>query len=350
MPFFANLLLMSILLKVGHYYEWYDEIDERKVHTGNIPRIGGIGIFWTSVLSIVLFLFIAKNTQLMDTIFQRQYLSVIIACVLIHLVGLLDDFKNLRPHYKLLAQVGAALIFIGAGNSFQQVFIPILDRSVELGVMGPVVSFLWIIGVTNAINLIDGIDGLSGSLSGVAALYFGLAAVSVGNYPAAIVSMAILGALLGFLFFNFPPAKIFMGDSGSLYIGFSMSILPILVFQSSNPSYALPYGATLLVIPILDTLAAIIRRRRRKQPFHTPDKQHLHHKLLTFGYSNHTILVILTGASTFIGYFAFLWVRVGTPITTYVLTFLWVTVLFFFLVLHYINKKVRLQQQKDRMA
>lgn len=341
LPFFTNLFFTSILLKVGHYYQWYDSIDERKIHTGDIPRIGGIGIFWTSQIAIVVFLFVANSEHLLKLILGTEYASLFVGCAIIHLVGLLDDFKDLKPYYKLAAQVVAAAVFVGAGNYFRSIYFPVIEVTVNLGIGGSLLTFLWIVGVTNAINLIDGIDGLSGSLSAMATLFLGLAALSKGNYPAAIIALAVFGTLLGFLFFNFPPAHIFMGDSGSLYIGFLLAALPIVVFRFEHPEKALAYGATLVVIPIMDTLAAIIRRKRRNQPFHSPDKQHIHHKLLTFGYSNHTTLVMLTGATSLAGYFAFLWVRIPGMVTEYLLLFIWFVVVGFFIVIHYINKKLR---------
>jgi UDP-GlcNAc:undecaprenyl-phosphate GlcNAc-1-phosphate transferase len=132
-----------------------------------------------------------------------------------------------------------------------------------------------------------------------------------------------------------------MGDSGSLFVGFLLSTLPIMVFRYIHPERALLYGASLVVIPIMDTMAAIIRRKRRKQPFYSPDMQHVHHKLLTFGYTNHTTLVMLTGATTLAGFFAFLWVRMPGRITEYLLLLVWVGVVIFFIVIHYINKRIQ---------
>jgi len=338
-PFIVNLLLTPVLLRMAHRYKWYDTVDARKVHQGNIPRLGGVGIFLTSVFIIVLFLLVLEYEKFFELVFRKQYLSIVIACMVIHVVGLLDDFFDLKPQYKLYGQIIAASIFIFAGNSFREIYIPFTESNFELSWFGPIITFIWIIGVTNAINLIDGIDGLSGSLSAIAALFFGLAAFSIENYNAAFISMAIFGALLSFLLFNLPPAKIFMGDSGSLFIGFVLSTLPILTFKDVNTSFALPYGITLLIIPILDTFAAIIRRTRKRMPFHVADKQHIHHKLLTFGLSNHAILILLTAISAFLSYFAFFWVRFQNNVAASILIVLWVLSIVFFLVLHTINRR-----------
>ncbi|MGC9313035.1 MAG: MraY family glycosyltransferase [Sediminispirochaetaceae bacterium] len=346
-PFIVNLLLIPVLLKMAHHFKWYDTIDERKVHSGNIPRLGGVGIFLTSVVIIVVFLLILEYEKFFELVFRKQYFSIVLGCIIIHFVGLLDDFKDLKPHYKLYGEIAAACIFIFAGNYFRQLYIPFTESAVNLGWTGPVITFIWIIGVTNAINLIDGIDGLSGSLSAIAALFFGLAAFSIENYNAAFISMAIFGALVSFLLFNLPPAKIFMGDSGSLFIGFVLSTLPILTFKDVNVSYALPYGVTLLIIPILDTFAAIIRRTRKKLPFHAPDKQHIHHKLLTFGLSNHAILILLTAISAFLSYFAFFWVRFKNNAAASILIVLWILSIAFFVVLHALNKKHQRDQKKQ---
>ena len=347
LPFIINLLLTPLLLKVAHHYRWYDTVKKRKVHSGKIPRIGGVGIFLSSVFIIVVFLVVLEYERFLPLVFRKQYFSIVLACIVIHIVGLLDDFLDLRALYKLYGQMAAAGIFIAAGNYFRLLYIPFIDSSVPLGWFGPVLTFLWIIGVTNAINLIDGIDGLAGSLSAIAALFFGLAAYSVGNYNTAFISMAIFGALVSFLLFNLPPARIFMGDSGSLYIGFVLSALPILTFKDVNISYALPYGISLLLIPILDTLAAIIRRIRNKQPFHAPDKQHIHHKLLTFSLSNHAILILLTAISAFNSYFAFFWIRFKNILAASILIILWMFSIVFFFVLHSLNKRHLREQEKQ---
>lgn len=346
-PFIVNLLLTPFLLKMAHHFKWYDTVDDRKVHSGNIPRLGGIGIFLTSVFIIVLFLLVLEYEKFLELVLRKQYFSIVLGCIVIHFVGLLDDFKNLRPYYKLYGQIVAAAIFIFAGNYFRELYIPFIDSAVDLGWTGPVITFIWIIGVTNAINLIDGIDGLSGSLSAIAALFFGLAAFSIENYNAAFISMAIFGALLSFLLFNLPPAKIFMGDSGSLFIGFVLSTLPILTFKDVNVSFALPYGITLLIIPILDTFAAIIRRTRRGLPFHAPDRQHIHHKLMTFGLSNHAILILLTAISAFLSYFAFFWVRFQNNAAAIILMLLWILSIVFFIVLHALNRRHQKRMNKE---
>lgn len=338
-PFILNLIITPVLLTLAHRYKWYDTIEERKIHTGDMPRLGGVGVFLTSVIIIIIFLLVLETEKFFELVFRKQYLSIILGCIVIHSIGLLDDFKNLSPKYKLFGQITAALIFIFAGNSFDELYIPFTNSTVELGWTGPVITLFWIIGVTNAINLIDGIDGLSGSLSAIAALFFGLAAFSIENYNAAYISIAIFGALLAFLMFNLPPAKIFMGDSGSLYIGFVLSTLPILTFKDVNTDFALPYGITLLLIPILDTISAILRRIRKRLPFHSPDKQHIHHKLLTFGLSDHTILIVLTAISTFLSYFAFFWIHFQSNLAASILIILWVLTILFFITLHYLNRR-----------
>ena len=345
-PFIVNLFLIPILLKMAHRFKWYDSVNDRKVHSGNIPRLGGIGIFLTSVFIIVVLLLALEYEKFFELVFREQYLSIVVGCIVIHIVGLLDDFMDLKPYYKLIGQILAASIFIFAGNHFKDLYIPFTESTIKLGWSGPVITFIWIIGVTNAINLIDGIDGLSGSLSAIAALFFGLAAFAIENYNAAFISIAIFGALVSFLLFNLPPAKIFMGDSGSLFIGFVLSTLPILTFKDTNSSFALPYGITLLLIPILDTFSAILRRIRQRIPFHKADKQHIHHKLLTFGLSNHAILILLTAISAFLSYFAFFWVWFNNNAAASILIVLWILSIAFFLVLHSLNKKHQELQKK----
>ena len=196
-------------------------------------------------------------------------------------------------------------------------------------------TILWIVGITNSLNLIDGIDGLSSGISIIAAMIYGFVFLLYGQFLSAIICYALVGALFGYLFFNFPPAKIFMGDSGSLFLGFILAILPIITFPTSGTSLILPI--TMLSIPILDVIAAIWRRKREKQNIFTPDRHHVHHKLMNMGVNNRNILAIVYGFCLILGIITIVYESSAAHNFMYILLG-WIIVILFFIFLHYKKK------------
>lgn len=342
--FLFNLAITPLLLFIAHKKEWYDAESHRKVHKGNIPRIGGVGISAGFFLPLLIgFLFFPDLLKV--SIPQiKTFIPFFIGAVIIHFVGLLDDFADLPAKVKLVVQVGVSVIVVASGHYFREITFPFVNFILPLSVFGPVVTVLWIVGVTNAINLLDGLDGLSSGTAGIAVFFMGLSAVSLNNPMGALLSFALAGAILGFLVFNFPPAKIFMGDSGSLLLGYTLACLPIFVFIGSTNEMALPLAITFLLIPILDTLAAILRRQRRGLPFHYPDKEHLHHKLLDFGLTNINILYLVYGKTIVLSVSAYLWIVTRTRLSLVMLFIFWITTLALFLIL---DKKNRERLKKN---
>jgi UDP-GlcNAc:undecaprenyl-phosphate GlcNAc-1-phosphate transferase len=339
-PFVFNILLTPLLINAAHRFAWYDELDHRKIHSGDIPRIGGMGIFLSFLIAagLVLFLHPAEPATKWENVVE--YLPFFLGALIIHIVGLLDDFANLSARYKFWAQLLIAVLVVASGRHFADITFPFVNFVLDLGIFGPPVTVLWIVGVTNAINLLDGMDGLSSGTSAIAVFFMGLCALYLGNAFGTYLSFFTFGATLGFLFFNFPPAKIFMGDSGSLFLGFTLACIPLYVFpHGSTADMALPLGITLLLIPILDTLAAIIRRRRRGLPIHEPDMEHLHHKLLFFGFSNHSILYFVYGKTFILSASAYWWIVARTRLALSVLFFFWVTTIVLFLIIDRENRR-----------
>jgi UDP-GlcNAc:undecaprenyl-phosphate GlcNAc-1-phosphate transferase len=219
--------------------------------------------------------------------------------------------------------VAAAGAVVAFGFYFRSVSLPLLHAEVELGWLGPLLTFLWIIGVSNAVNLIDGLDGLAGSLNLLILLFFGLLALHAGNLSAALLCFSFSGALLAFLVFNLPPASIFMGDSGSLMLGFCLAVIPLAPVGAEFGPKMLPFIFSLVLVPVYDTIAAIVRRRRQGKPFYTPDKGHIHHKLLSLGCSNRAILLILGGVTFIAGGIAYLWIALDAPLLLDILPAFW---------------------------
>ncbi len=252
--------------------------NERMVHTGFIPRLGGIGIvsgFFTGILfSILLFQPIDKSSF--------QYLFILLGVIVIVAVGSYDDLKGLNALRKFLGQFIAASLVIFSGCTIDVIVNP-FGPNLSLGLFSIPITYLWIIGVTNAVNLLDGLDGLAAGVSFIVSLVFATMGFVNGNLPVVILGISLAGAIIGFLRYNYHPASIFMGDSGSLFLGFILAALSLKSFENSASNIAMLLPLIALAIPIGDTAVSFFRRLNKgKHPF-KPDKDHLHHRLIYLG-------------------------------------------------------------------
>lgn len=273
LPLVLNLIFTPLIIAYAHKKELFDVTDHRKTHVGNIPRLGGIGIYSALLISAIT-LYILTNSSASRAFY--------IALSLIFISGIVDDLKPVRAMVKLLAQIAAALTLIVGGHTFSHVYIPFVDITLYFGLLKYPLTFLWIIGVTNALNLLDGMDGQAGGVGTIAAITFGIISILVGDFNIAITCFLLAGAMFGFLAFNLPPAKIFMGDSGSLSLGFFLAAVPLTYTESSIKGKMIVVAVALLLIPILDVFAAIIRRKKKNISFFIPDRGHIHHKFIDF--------------------------------------------------------------------
>jgi len=290
--------------------------DSRRIHCVPIPRLGGLAIFIGFVLSVVLFAEIDRAIQ-----------GILLGSVLIVFVGVVDDILQLKAWQKFSAQVIAALIPVFHGVTIDLISNPNIFSGypyLNLGIFIIPLTVLWIVGITNAVNLIDGLDGLAVGVSTISSLTMLVVALLVtadGNV--ALILAALAGACLGFMPYNLNPAKIFMGDTGALLLGYllaTMSILGLFKFYAII-SFAVPFMA--LALPILDTAFAIIRRVIRGQSPMAPDRGHFHHRLLDIGYSQKQAVFIIYLISGFLGMIAVIMTSSGqVRIVFTLLTFL----------------------------
>lgn len=342
-PALALVVCLSLEPLILHFavkHGYYDKPDARKIHKTPIPRLGGIGVFWGFSAAYAVLLLISKGftgSYLFPTLAEGMAFSL--ALVIIHFSGLLDDFKDIRARYKLLAQISAAVILVSCGFSFRSLTIPVVG-SFSLSWFGPVLTLVWYIGIINAVNLIDGMDGLSGSTVLVGTLFSAAYGFKLGYPLLVFFSLAAAGAVLAFLFFNFPPANIFMGDSGSLFLGLVAGTLPLLDPASRADGMALPLGITVFFVPLMDTLSAIIRRVREKRSIQSADKEHIHHKILSLGLNTRetlstiVILEIVLSFSTIVHVYNRSWK--GLPVYA-----AWLAGIIVFSVLHFQSKAKR---------
>ncbi|HEY9594127.1 MAG TPA: MraY family glycosyltransferase, partial [Spirochaetia bacterium] len=260
----GSVVVTPIVLKVSHRREWYDIPNDRKIHTSPIPRLGGVGIvvgLLLAALCVPLVVpFVAPGLSPFS--YDLRAIPLFLAFAVIHAMGLVDDFHNLDALLKFLIQIVAAVLVTVAGYTISSVGVPGAPP-IHLGILAYPVTVLWLVAISNAMNLVDGVDGLAGGIGAIAAIAMAVICLVRGAPMPALVAVALVGALIGFLFFNFPAARIFMGDSGSLTVGFVLATIPLLVRPGATSVNELLAPGTVLLLPILDTLAAIVRRLRQ---------------------------------------------------------------------------------------
>lgn len=279
--FLTSLILTHLMIKISKNMNIMDIPNERSVHKKPTPLLGGIAIFLSFLFGFILF---GNQNPLM--------ISILIASFLILLLGIFDDIKPIKARYKFVIHILVALIVVFYGG-LKLTHVDIFGLSLNFKWMSPYVTILIIVGIINAVNLIDGLDGLCAGISSIYFLTIGVIALILNKFNGLdiILSFIMLGSTLGFLVFNFPPAKIFMGDTGSTFLGLMISVIMLLGFKTVTLT-SLLIPLVLLILPITDTLFAIIRRALNKKPIGQADKEHIHHQLLKHLSTRKTILVI----------------------------------------------------------
>ncbi|ASJ56123.1 undecaprenyl-phosphate alpha-N-acetylglucosaminyl 1-phosphate transferase [Brevibacillus formosus] len=295
--FIATPYVKNLAVKVGAV----DAPNQRKVHTRIMPRMGGLAIYIGYLVAFFLFV---PHTSI------SEMLGIFIGSTIVMVVGMLDDKYQLSPKWKLLGQlVATAIVVIPFGLKIGVVNLP-YSGSIDFSSgwlfwLAIPITMFWIVGVTNAVNLIDGLDGLSAGVSAIAAGTMGVMALLMDDYKVATYCFVLLGAILGFLYFNFHPARLFMGDTGSLFLGFNLAALSIMGFKEALfVSFIIPI--VVLGVPLWDTFFAIVRRIVNKKPISSPDKGHLHHCLLNMGLSHRSTVLTIYSISIFFGTMAIL--------------------------------------------
>jgi len=272
----AAIILTPLVRKIALALGVVDKPGGRKVHRRNMPTLGGVAIavgFFAGM--IVAF----KAVPGAMYVFSLKFSGLCVGSAIILVLGVIDDIRPLRAKPKLFVQIMAASILIACGFTVEAVTIPFIGK-VSLGFFGIIFSLLWIVGITNAINLLDGLDGLAAGVSGISSFFIFLSAVEQHDYIVAFLAFSLAGACAGFLPFNFYPARIFMGNPGSMFLGFILAAISVISFQKSSTIITLFIPVIALGIPIIDTALAIVRRLAKKRRIFQADKEHIHHKLL----------------------------------------------------------------------
>jgi len=271
---------------------------DRDVHTKPVVRIGGIAIFAGVMTAILLQAVGERYFEWEGTLIgggsaRVRVVGVIVGMVLIFLTGLRDDFKSLSPGWKLVGELLAAGVVVASGLRIEYIGNPLGGGLIQLGLLSIPITLVYIVGFTNVINLIDGLDGLAAGVSAIAAATLLVLAAQGNRLDAAAVAAALIGACLAFLRYNFHPASIIMGDSGALFLGFCLSVISLMGVMKSTAAIALAVPLFIVGVPIFDTASAIIRRTIQGRPIQEADRGHIHHRLLGRGFNQtQTVLII----------------------------------------------------------
>jgi UDP-GlcNAc:undecaprenyl-phosphate GlcNAc-1-phosphate transferase len=279
---FASALLLVVgatpfIRRLATHLGMVDRPDARRIHLTPVPLLGGTAIYGGFIVALILF---------GEGWVVSQAISIFVGATIVSFLGIWDDRRGVRPVLKLLAQAGAAVILILSG--IQVAFLP--HPALNVGI-----TLLWIVGITNALNLLDNMDGLSGGVGAVAAAFFLLLAAWNAQYLVASLSAALLGVCLGFLVYNFNPATIFMGDAGSMFLGFMLAVVGIKLRFPDRPNvitWMIP--VVVLGLPVFDTTLVMLSRLRRGiNPLTNPGRDHVSHRLVLLGLSQRRAVILL---------------------------------------------------------
>lgn len=283
----------------------------RKIHKAITPKLGGLAIFLGVILAG---LYIQPRNEHLP--------EIILGALVILLTGALDDKYEIRPVIKLTGQLIAASFLISSGLIIDRITIPFFGM-IDLGFVSVLVTVLWVVGITNAINLIDGLDGLATGVSTIGLISMFVMAIIDTQLAAASLCIILIGANIGFLIHNFYPAKIYMGDTGSNFLGYSIAVVSMLGLFKNIALFSFIIPVIVLAVPIFDTLFAIVRRAYNKEHIMLADNKHIHYRLIKAGYSHRKSVLIIYGFSALFGSMAILFSNAK----------LYVTVIIVFLVL-----------------
>ncbi|WP_104373627.1 MraY family glycosyltransferase [Desulfocucumis palustris] len=295
--FAVALLITPWVRKKAFDWGAVDHPDQRKVHSKLMPRLGGLAVYLAFV-----------PAMLMVQPFNKFTAGLLVGITIIILLGIADDIKGISPWVKLSGQIVAAAAVIPFGIKVDFFTNPFNGDIINLGIWAVPVTIFWLIAVTNAINLIDGLDGLAAGVSGIAALTMAAVAWTqfsvlglAGQSESILLPLILAASILGFLKHNYHPATIFLGDSGSMLLGFSLGAFSVVSLTKSFTAVSVILPLVILGIPLLDTICAILRRYQKHKPIFQPDREHLHHQLMALGFTHAQAVLVIYGISLVMG-------------------------------------------------
>ncbi len=286
--------------------------DTRKIHKKPIPLLGGVAIYLSFIITTIL-----KEGAL-----TRSQTGIVIGATIIVIGGLIDDLKDLRPLIKLLFQIAAASVLVIFGVEIVRITnpVPMGGAYLNLGILLVPLTIFWVVGITNALNLIDGVDGLAAGVAGICSVTIFIIALLNGRHEAALLTAILSGSIFGFLPYNFNPASIFMGDTGAQLLGFLLAAISLEGTIKSATTFAIAVPILAFGLPIYDTLFAMIRRKVNGKPIMQADRGHLHHRLLDMGLNQKQVVLIMYLISAVLGGISIIAMQVSTNRSYFLLT------------------------------
>lgn len=313
----ATFLLTYPVKKLALKLKVLDFPNSRKIHKKVVPRLGGLAIFLGALLGA---LYLQPRHEHLP--------EILLGAIVIIITGALDDRFGIRPVAKLTGQLIAASFLISSGLIIEKITLPIIGM-VDLGFISVLITVLWVVGITNAINLIDGLDGLATGVTTIALISLFFMAIIDGQLIPAYLSIVLIGSNLGFLYHNFYPAKIYMGDTGSNFLGFMIAAISMLGLFKNVALFSFVVPIIILAVPIFDTFLAIFRRAYHKTGIMKADSQHIHYQLIKAGYSHRQAVLIIYVFSAIFAFMAILFSK-ATITTSMLITIILLIILHIF--------------------
>jgi len=289
---FLSLAITPLVGRLARAKKLVDRPGARKMHSGAVPRIGGVAIIAAMLALTIAVMVVDSSVGRAVRSIQAKIVAMLIGAGFIALVGLVDDIRGLRARFKLLAQVAAAAAVCAFDIRIKEVVVGRLF-TLELGALSWPITIFWIVGITNAVNLIDGLDGLAAGISAAACGVIAVFALYTSQPVMAVLMLALLGSLTGFLYFNFNPARVFMGDCGTYFLGFVLATSSVICATKASTIVGLALPALALGVPIFDTLFSILRRFLERRSIFAPDRSHIHHRLIDMGLRQWHVVIFL---------------------------------------------------------
>lgn len=333
--FIIGLFLVPLIISFSEKKGLLDKPDERKIHSHPVPRLGGIAIWVCTILSFVALILLSYYPH-------RSLLSgLLLGSSLMFLLGLVDDIYALSAKFKFVLQISIATIVFCLGVKISAIFIPFIGMVDIPMALSYLITIGWIVGISNAVNFIDGVDGLAGSVITISCVTLGVIfmALAPSNVVGALVSFILAGSMLGFLTYNFNPAKIFMGDSGALFGGFLLATLSVMYSMQAD-GWKMYVPLLILAVPILDiTFSSLRRILKGTSPF-VADAEHIHHKLLQFGFTQNKAVFVLVA-------FSFVMGALATYIAAQDITKYIIYAVIMLIVMLILNRNAKISEGKD---
>lgn len=315
-----SLIMTPVATRLAFAIGAVDKPDERKIHKRVMPRLGGIAAFFSFAVTLVILHFVFPHLRLEDIVAKGNWEMVAASFLIILTLGVCDDVWSLAVGQKFLVQLLAGSLVYVAGFRIVQITNPFGGGLLELGLFSYPLTVLWVVGITNAFNLIDGLDGLASGVALIAGLAITAISIFHSDVETAAVALAFVGAVFGFLRYNFNPARVFLGDSGSLFLGFTLAVLSIESSTKGSTAFSIVVPILVLGVPIMDTMLAMLRRvlgsflpdqnsssaHKGLRSMFLPDKRHIHHQLIASGLSHRDAVIVLYIVACAFGLSAFL--------------------------------------------